>query len=169
MRRNDMLEDMLEKYEIVNSVGETIGKIKEIYIDLDTWDVKALKISPGMLKGSFLLHLKDVTKIDLDNNRMVVTEEFGKDEIPETATRKLYPYDELSKRTVVDSEGEKVGKIYSLEIPYEKLGSMKIWKMLIKTGIKDRRLRIAPTEVNEVMDDINLRKTIDFYQNKEQE
>ena len=163
-----MLEDMLEKYEIVNSVGETIGKIKEIYIDLDTWDVKALKISPGVLKGSFLLHMKDVKTVDMEKHRMMVLEEYEKDEIPETSTRNLYPYDDLSKRTVLDSEGEKIGKIYSLEIPYEKLGSMKIWKLLIKTGIKDRRLRIAPTEVNEVMDDINLRKTIDFYQNKDE-
>lgn len=164
-----MLEDMLEKYEIVNSVGEHMGKIKEIYIDLESWDIKAMKVSPGVLKGSFLLNVKDIQTVDLEGKKMVVIDDHEKGELPESSTKKLYPYDELTKRHVVDSEGEKVGKVYSLEIPYHKLGTLKIWKLLIKTGIKDRRLRISPTEVHEVMDDINLRKKLEFYQNRNQE
>lgn len=164
-----MLEDMLEKYEIVNSVGEHMGKIKEIYIDLESWDIKALKVSPGVLKGSFLLDVKDIQVVDLEQNKMIVVDEFEKKELPESASKNLYPYDELTKRHVLDSDGEKVGKIYSLEIPYHKLGTLKIWKLLIRTGIKDRRLRVSPTEVHEVMEDINLRKKIDFYQNRNQE
>jgi sporulation protein YlmC with PRC-barrel domain len=164
-----MLEDILEKFKIVNSVGEEIGKIKEVYLNLDNWDVKYFKISPGMLKGSFLLNIKEIHLIDTENLRMVVNDEYTKGEIPDKPTRDMYPYDELIKRNVVDSDGEKVGKIYSLEIPYEKLKSLKVWKLLIKTGVKDRRLRIAPTEVGEVMDEINLRKTIDFYQDRQDE
>lgn len=160
---------MLEKFKVVNSVGEEIGKIKEVYMDLDSWDVKYLKVSPGVLKESFLLNIKDIHLIDTEKNRMVVNDEYTQGDLPETPTRGMYPYDELMKRNVVDSEGEKVGKIYSLEIPYEKMRSLKVWKLLIKTGVKDRRLRIAPTEVGEVMDDINLRKTIDFYQDKGEE
>jgi sporulation protein YlmC with PRC-barrel domain len=164
-----MLEEMLEKYEIVNSVGESIGKIKEIYIDLQSWDIKALKVSPGVIKSSFLLDIKEIRTVDLDKHRMVVGDEFEQGEIPSSPSKNMYPYDELTKRNVVDSDGQKVGKIYSLEIPYHKLGTLKVWKLLIKTGIKDRRLRISPTEVHEVMDDINLRKNIDFYQKRDAE
>jgi sporulation protein YlmC with PRC-barrel domain len=164
-----MLEDILEKYEIVNSVGEHMGKIKEIFIDLESWDIKAMKVSPGVLKGSFLLNVKDIQTVDLEGKKMVVIDDYDKGELPEKPTRNLYPYDELTKRHVLDSDGEKVGKVYSLEIPYHKLGTLKVWKLLIKTGIKDRRLRISPTEVHEVMEDINLRKKLEFYQNRNEE
>lgn len=163
-----MLEEMFEKYEIVNDVGEHIGKIKEVYIDLNTWEIKALKISPGVVKSSFMMDIGSIRTVDLERHKMIVEDSFERKDLPETASKSMYPYNDLQKHHVMDSEGEKVGKIYSLEIPYEKLKSFKIWKLLIRTGIKERRLRISPTEVGSVMKDINLRKKKDFYLDKEE-
>jgi len=78
--------------------------------------------------------------------------------------KELYPFNELKKHHVVDSEGEKIGKIYNLEIPIEKLRQYKVWKLLVKTGFKERRIRISPKEIKEIMDDIRLVKTIENYQ-----
>lgn len=157
------MEQLFEKYEIVNSVGESMGKIKEVYIDLETWKIEALKISPGITKSSYLLKIGSIEDVNLEEHFMIINDEFEKGEIPKEPSKKLYPYDELQTKQVVDSDGEKVGKIYSVEIPYDKLGTFKIWKILIKTGIKDRRLRISPDEVKYVMKDINLKKKIDEY------
>ncbi len=162
-----MMEELVEKYEITNSVGEHIGKIKEIYLDLDTWEIVAFKASPGALKKSFMLDLSDIVKVDTEEMKLIAKDEIEKKEVPETPTKKLYPYDELQKVHVVDSEGEKVGKITSLEIPYEKLKKFKVWKILIKTGLKDRRLRLAPAEIGKVMEEIHLVKTLENYQETE--
>lgn len=162
-----MLEEMFEKYEVVNSVGESLGKIKEIYIDLESWEIRALKISPGLVKSSFLLDIDAIENVDLENHRMIAKDEHEQGEVPKESTRKLYPYDEIQKRQVLDIDGEKVGKIYSLEIPYEKLKVFKIWKLLIKTGFKDRRLRISPSDISNIMNDINLKKKLEEYQESE--
>lgn len=162
-----MLEDMLEKYEVTNSVGDKIGKIKEVYIDIESWEIKFLKISPGVVKHSFLLDLRYVSVVDLESHRMVVRDDFEKMELPDKPTKHMYPYDELTSKEVIDVEGDKVGKIYSLEIPYNKLKSFKIWKILIKTGIKGRRLRLSPAEIKEVMTKITLWKTLESYQESE--
>ncbi len=162
-----MLEEMFEKYEVVNSVGESLGKIKEIYIDLETWEIKALKISPGLVKSPFLLDIDAVKDVDLEKHRMIAKDEHEQGEVPKEPTRNLYPYDEIQKRHVLDCDGEKIGKIYSLDIPYEKLKAFKVWKLLIKTGFKDRRIRISPDEIKNVMNDINLNKKLEEYQEPE--
>ena len=162
-----MLEELYEKFEIVNSVGEHIGKIKEVYLDLDIWEIKAFKISPSALKKSYLIELKEIQKVDLEDKKLIVGDEVEKKEVPEKPTKKLYPYDELMKLHIVDKEGEKVGKITSLEIPYEKLKKFKVWKILIKTGLKERRLRVSTSEVDKVMEKIHLKKNLIDYQSNE--
>lgn len=162
-----MMEELVEKYEITNSVGEHIGKIKEIYLDLDKWEIVAFKASPGALKKSFLVNISDIVKVDTTEMKLIAKDEITEVEVPEIPTKNLYPYNDLQKVHVVDSEGEKVGKITSLEIPYDKLKKFKVWKILIKTGFKDRRLRLAPTEIGKVMEEIHLVKTLESYQETE--
>jgi hypothetical protein len=41
-----------------------------------------------------------------------------------------------------------------------------VWKILIKTGLKERRLRIRPQEIYEVMDQIKLHGPLENYQMK---
>ena len=38
-----------------------------------------------------------------------------------------------------------------------------MWKLLIRVGIKDRRLRISPQEISEIMGVIKLKKTLEQY------
>lgn len=158
-----MLAKLIEEYKVVNSVGNNVGKIKDIYIDLDTWMINSFEISPGALKKDFLLEISNIVKFDETDQIVIVKDDFESKEVPEHPKKNSYPYEELKKHNVVDSEGEKIGKVYNLEIPFEKLKTFKVWKVLIKTGFKDRRLRLNTSEITKVMDDINLSKTKDEY------
>ena len=149
---------ILEDYRVANTVGEPVGKIKEAYLDLDKWEIVAFEVSPGALKKHVLLDLKDMEKVDVEGKTLVFKDNYETREVPKTAVKGLYPLDELMGLNVVDMEGEKVGKIYDLEIPYEKLHRFKVWKVLIRTGIKERRLRLSPSEIKEVMNEVRLRK-----------
>ncbi|MGA1848638.1 MAG: PRC-barrel domain-containing protein [Thermoplasmatota archaeon] len=153
-----MLAEILEKYHVVNSVGEEFGKVKEAYLNLETWEVSGFEISPGALKKHFLLKLQEIQKIDTDEKFLVVKDDFERAEVPKVPVKGLYPLDRLMSAHVVDSEGKKVGKIYNLEIPYEKMKKLKVWKVMIKTGIKERRLRLSPAEIADVKEEIHLKK-----------
>lgn len=161
-----MLAELMEKYKVVNSVGNTVGKVKDIYIDLNTWKIEGFEISPGTLKKDFILNTSEVVKFDEADKIIIVRDEFEQEEKPETPKRDMYPFEELKKRNVVDIEGEKIGKVYNLEIPFEKLKVFKVWKVLIKTGLSERRLRIPTSEVDEIMDDIKLTGNKDDYLEK---
>jgi len=159
-----MLAKLIEDYKVVNSVGNHVGKIKDIYIDLNKWMIVGFEVSPGTLKKEFMIRVEDVVKFDEGDKIVIVNDEFKMMEAPEHPMRERYPFDELKKHPVFDSEGEKIGKIYNLEIPFEKLKTFKVWKVLIRTGISERRLRLNPSEIVEIMDEIKLAKTEDEYQ-----
>jgi len=159
-----MLAKLIEDYKVVNSVGNHVGKIKDIYIDLNKWMIVGFEVSPGTLKKDFMIRVEDVVKFDEGDKIIIVDDDFKMLEAPEHPMRERYPFDELKKHVVLDSEGEKVGKIYNLEIPFEKLKTFKVWKVLIKTGISERRLRLNTSEIVEIMDEIKLAKTEDEYQ-----
>lgn len=161
-----MLAEIMEDYKVVNSVGNHIGKIKDIYLDLNTWNITGFEISPGPLKKDFIISQKNVIKFDDADKIVIVEDGFEKIDKPDNPVKQQYPFEELKKHHVVDRHGEKVGKIYNLEIPFEKLKTFKVWKVLIKTGIKDRRLRLPPSEITEVMDVIHLRGTEEEYSEK---
>ncbi|MFW3145664.1 MAG: PRC-barrel domain-containing protein [Thermoplasmatota archaeon] len=163
-----MLAKLIEEYKVVNSVGNNVGRIKDLYINLNTWMITSFEISPGPLKKDFLIKIDDVVKFDETDKMVIIKDEFEKKEIPKHPMKENYPFEELKKHNVVDSDDEKVGKIYNLEIPFEKLKTFKVWKVLIRTGIKERRLRLNTSEIVEVMDEIKLAKPEKEYSGEEE-
>ncbi|MEA3559528.1 MAG: PRC-barrel domain-containing protein [Candidatus Thermoplasmatota archaeon] len=164
-----MLEKIIEKFKVVNSVGENLGKVKEVFLDVGEWEVVAFEISPGMLKKDYLLKISEIEKFDLEGLQMILKDEHEQGEVPKTPVKEMYPVDELKKLHVLDKDGEKMGKIYDIEIPYEKLKTFNVWRVLIKMGIKERRLRISPDEISEVMQEIKLKKAESEYTGEEAE
>lgn len=163
-----MLAKLIEEYKVVNSVGNNVGKINDLYINLNTWMITSFEISPGALKKGFLIKVDDVVKFDETDKMVIIKDDFEKQDVPKHPMKENYPFEELKKHNVVDSEDEKVGKVYNLEIPFEKLKTFKVWKVLIKTGIKERRLRLNTSEIVEVMDDIKLAKPEKEYSGEEE-
>ena len=158
-----MLEKMMEKYRVVDSVGNKVGKLKDIYLNLDTWKGTAFEYSPGALKKDKVFMASQIDKMDHDKGTIILKDKFEDMEPPEKSKREMYPFKEIQKLQVVDSMGEKVGKVYNIDIPVEKLKDFKVWKLLIRVGIKDRRLRISPQEISEIMGVIKLKNTLDQY------
>jgi len=153
-----MLMELLEEYKVTNTVGEHVGRIKDAYLDLDKWEIVAFKVHPGTFKKNILIDLKDMDRLDMEDKTLVIKDNYDVREVPDTPMKGFYPVEELMNLTVVDAEGSKVGKIYNMEIPYEKLRKFKVWKVLIRTGIKERRLRLSPSDIREVMQEIHLKK-----------
>ncbi|MBN1390105.1 MAG: PRC-barrel domain-containing protein [Candidatus Thermoplasmatota archaeon] len=162
-----MLANVIKEYKVVNSVGTHVGRISDIYMDLSTWTITGFEVSPGALKKDLLVGIEDVVKLDEGDKIMILKDDFRSEDRPERPQRERYPFEKLRKLTVLDHEGEKVGKVYDLEIPFEKLKTFKVWKVLIRTGISERRLRLNPSEIIEVMDGIKLAKAESEYQNSE--
>ena len=158
-----MLEKMLEKYRVVDSVGNKVGKLKDIYLNLDTWKGTAFEYSPGALKKDKVFTVSQIDRMDHDKGTIILKDKFEDMDPPEKTKREMYPFKEIQKLQVVDSMGEKVGKVYNIDIPVEKLKDFKVWKLLIRVGIKDRRLRISPQEISEIMGVIKLKKTLEQY------
>jgi sporulation protein YlmC with PRC-barrel domain len=161
-----MLAELMEKYKVVNSVGNQIGKVKDIYIDLSTWKIEGFEISPGALKKDFILQTHEIVKFDETDKIIIIKDEYEMMEKPPNPKRDMYPFEELKKHHVVDTDGDKVGKIYNLEIPFEKLKVFKVWKILIKTGMSERRLRLPTSDVVEIMDEIKLKGNKEEYLDK---
>ncbi len=158
-----MLEKMLEKYRVVDSVGNKVGKLKDVYLNLDTWKGTAFEYSPGALKKDKIFAVSQIDRMDHDKGTIILKDKFEDMDPPEKSKREMYPFKEIRKLQVVDSMGEKVGKVYNVDIPVEKLKDFKVWKLLIRVGIKDRRLRISPQEISEIMGVIKLEKTLEQY------
>ncbi|MBN1539764.1 MAG: PRC-barrel domain-containing protein [Candidatus Thermoplasmatota archaeon] len=159
-----MLAKRIEDYKVVNSVGNNVGKIKDLFIDLNRWTIVGFRISPGALKKDFMVTVEDVLKFDEGDKIVIIKDDFRSGEVGERPMKERYPFEELGKHAVLDSEGEKVGRIYDLEIPFEKLKTFRVWKVLIKTGMTERRLRLNPSEIVEIMDQIRLAKAESEYQ-----
>lgn len=159
-----MLEKNLEDYKVVNSIGEELGKVKEAHIDIENWMIVAFEISPGAIKKNFILQVSEINSMDIEKSLIIVKDDLLREEVPKVPKKSMYPMDELKKLKVLDRSGEKIGKIYNFEVPYEKLKTFKIGKVLISTGLKERRLRIPPTEISEVMKEIKLLKNEEDYQ-----
>ncbi|MGA1822419.1 MAG: PRC-barrel domain-containing protein [Thermoplasmatota archaeon] len=158
--------ELLEDFKIVNSVGEDLGKVKEVFFNVDNWTVSGFEISPGIFKKDRLLKIEDVKDFRYDEKLMIVGDDFEASELPSVATRELFSFDDLRKKDVVDNQGEKIGRIYNMEIPYEKLKNLTVWKILVRTGFMERRLRIAPADIVRVMEDIKVRMSLEDIEKK---
>jgi sporulation protein YlmC with PRC-barrel domain len=153
-----MLMKLLEEYKVTNTVGEPVGRIKEAYLDLDNWEIVAFKVHPGALKKSIIIDLADMVRLNLEDQILVIKDDFETKETPKVPVKGFYPFEKLIDLRVVDADGEKVGRIYNLEIPYEKMQRFKIWKILIRTSIKEKRLRLSPSEIKDVKQEVHLKK-----------
>jgi sporulation protein YlmC with PRC-barrel domain len=161
-----MLAELLEEYKVINTVGEEFGKIKDVYFDLKDWMVSGFQLSPGLFKKDTLLRMDDILQIRDDEKTIIARDDFKGIDLPKEPSLSLFPFDELKRRKIVDRSGEHVGKIYNMEIPYDKLKKLMVWKILIKTGLKERRLRIRPQEISEVLEEIKLHRTLEDYQKR---
>jgi sporulation protein YlmC with PRC-barrel domain len=62
-------------------------------------------------------------------------------------------------KEVLSSDGHEIGKVYDFDVPL-KLKTWTIWKILIKRGIKERRLRLGQDEIESIAENVMLKKSL---------
>jgi len=139
-----MLYSILKKCELTTPIGEKIGKITDLLVDTreTPWTVKKITLKKRILGKSFAYPIDQVEKVNKTQKNVRITG-YVKPETPPTLSKvDMMFLGDLTKKNAVSEDGEKIGKIYDFDVST----LTKPWtveKVLIKTGIKKRRLRIS--------------------------
>jgi len=154
-----MLHSQAKGFEFFKPIEGKIGKLVGMIIDTDKWRVTHFVISRGMGKtAKMLINEKFIKQFDITNNQIFVTDEHEEEEVPTTSKREKFMCKDFIGINVVSADGTKIGKVTDFDIP-EKLKIWKIWKIMISTGFKSRRIRISPEDIRSLGQEMTLRKT----------
>ncbi len=138
-------------YRVRTPSGQDHGKLHDLYVDLDTWNVPFLVVSGGILMKKETYPFTMLTDVDEIEKMILLEDSDPLEEVP--AGRALARMKDLLGTKVMSEEGEDVGKLYDIDIS-TKLKQWKVWKLLIRTGFGERRLRISSSEVRDISDRI---------------
>ena len=159
------LFSQMEGYKIRSKLGDDMGKLEDLIIDSSTWKVKGLIVAEGLLvKNRSLVKPFDI-KLDHDVEQILLSPEAKTEEITQEKSSIHYLYlSDLMKKHVITSDDDKIGKIYDIEIATE-LNEWKVWKLLIKVGFKQRRLRVRPENISKLGEDVRIGMTKEEVEN----
>lgn len=156
-----MLYKQVIGFDFYKPVEGKIGKLRGMILNTNSWRVTHFVISYGMgKKAKKLVPEKFIKKFDIDNNQIILTEEHQEEEVPKVSRTEKFMCKDFIGIPVLSSDGKKIGKIFDFDIP-ERLKIWKIWKIMIRTGIKKRRLRISPSDIKTLDQEMVLRKSYD--------
>jgi sporulation protein YlmC with PRC-barrel domain len=155
-----VLYSELKGYKVVNQLGKELGKINELIVDLSDWEIKNIILTHGLRRKHVSHKLESLKSADEANKKLIIPSDSPEEEVPETSSLEAaFVKDDLLGKKVVSSDHQDVGKVYDFDVPLS-LKHWKIWKVLIKRGLKERRLRIGPDEILSVEKDVVLKKSL---------
>lgn len=164
-----VLYSELKDFKVMNSLGEGKGKLAGLIVDLSNWNVKNLIISPRMLKKKVVYKMDDMKEVQEHDKKIVISNEMEEEEMPEKSSMNAaFVEDDLLGKEVVSSDGHEIGKVYDFDVPLE-LKSWSIWKILIKRGMKERRLRLGQDDIESISENIMLKKSLSEIDSEEEE
>jgi len=159
-----ILGSELEGFTAVDSLGEKIGKVKDVLVDTTgkEWDVKEIVFSWGILKGNGVFSLGDIKKFDESEKRIelkgrVELREFDKEKF----SRKYLSMNAVKDRDVFGSDEEEIGKIYDYVVA-TKLTPWQVVKILIRPHerrLKGRRIRLDVELISQIKDVITVKQS----------
>lgn len=147
-----MLYSELKNYEVTIPLGEKIGKFEGMIID-DKWNIKEIVVHPGILKESVLYDIKDVEEINEEEKKIIIAGTATHKPLHEHSTRIQMSTEDLIDKKVVSNDDEHVGKLHDFDFSVE---TKTIGKVLISRGMKERRLRLSPSKLKEIEEEIVL-------------
>jgi len=154
-----MLYSILKKCELTTPIGEKIGKITDLLVDTrkTPWTVKKITLETRRMLGkSFAYPIDQVEKVNKAQKNVRVTGYVEPEAPPALSKVDMMFLGDLTKKNAVTEDGEKIGKIYNFDVSTV----TKPWtveKVLIKTGIKKRRLRISVDRVKTIEKDVMIK------------
>jgi sporulation protein YlmC with PRC-barrel domain len=147
-----MLYSILKECELTTRNGQKVGNITNLLVNTreTPWTVKKITFKTRALgRKTFAFPIDRVEKINKTQKTVLVigyVEPEPSPTLPEVDATSLT---DLTKKTAVSEDGENIGKISDFDIST----LTKPWtvnKIIIKTGIKKRRLRISVDRVKQV-------------------
>jgi sporulation protein YlmC with PRC-barrel domain len=157
---NMVLYSELKDFKVYSQLGDDRGSINDLIIDLSNWDIKNLIISPGMIRKNVMYKPGDLKEVKESEKKIIISGDLNEEELPESSTfNSAFADNDLIGKEVVTKDNQDIGKVYDFDVPL-KLDNWMVWKILIKRGLKERRLRVGPDEIESVSDKIILKKSI---------
>jgi len=155
-----VLYSELKDFKVVNQLGKELGKIDELIVDFSNWKVKNIVLRHGIRRKHVSHKLESLKKADETEKKLIIPSDSLEEELPENSSfNSAFVEDDLLGKKVVSSDHHDVGKVYDFDIPLT-LKGWKVWKILIKRGLKERRLRIGPDEILSMAEEVVLKKSI---------
>lgn len=148
-----VLKTEIQGFDVEYNTGSKVGVVKDIVVDTteERWHVVGIVVSPGITqKGIVIKPSKDVA-IDLDEEKITITDEAEHDLAPEDASsQKNLRLAFVHKKEVYSKDGEKIGKIYDTVVT-TRMTPWKVWKVLIKVpGFISRRVRLDVRDIESI-------------------
>ena len=154
-----MLYSILKKCELTTPIGEKIGKITDLLVDAreTPWTVKKITLKTRRMPGkSFTYPIDHVGKVNKTRKNVRVTAYVEPETPPSLSKVDTMFLGDLTKKTAVTEDGEKIGKIYDFDVST----LTKPWtveKVLIKIGTRKRRLRISVDRVKTIEKNVTIK------------
>lgn len=150
----------LKDYKVVNQLGKELGTIDELIVDFSDWKIKKIVLRHGIRRKHVSHNLETLKEADETEKKLIIPSDTPGEELQETSSfNAAFVTDDLLGKKVVSSDHQDVGKVYDFDVPLT-LKHWKVWKILIKRGLKERRLRIGPDEILSMAEEVVLKKSI---------
>ena len=156
-----VLGSELDKFEVIDSLGEEIGKVKDVIVDTTKkeWKIKDIIIAKGILKGKAVFSFEAINKFDEDEKSITLKQgaklqDFEDDKFSHT----YLSMDEVKDRDIFSSDEEEIGKIYDF-IVEETLNPWQVTKILIRPHehfLTGRRIRLDVENISSIKDIITV-------------
>ncbi len=128
-----------------NEVATTLGIVKEFVFDQTGGVIHALVASSGFRKPNQLFGLS-IQKYDRFERMVIFKNESAPEPAPPHSSLGAVLGKDLMGMKVYSSDNKRVGKVYDFVIGTQ-LQQWTVWKLLIRVGVKKRRLRLALDDV----------------------
>ena len=153
-----MLLKKLLKTKVYTSLGDAVGPLVEIYLDHDSWEIKYVMVSRGFGKQNKLIYPIHYL-ISTQRTNLTILPENVAENVSEKEVKPLLAGNQILGLEVLTNDDKPLGKLYDVDISvsYKKWS---LWKLLIRTGRKERRLRLDASEIASIKKQIKLQKTL---------
>ncbi len=147
-------------------VGEVLGKLDGLIVDIRNWKVDRIVVSPGTFRKNSAYDLADVESFDEETMKLYLRPEATAYPVPDHSTHEAMFLRDLMWKNIYTADKKRLKSLYDVDIATQ-LKHWDLWKLLIQTPLKRRRLRISPSDIEKVADTITLSLTMSTIEKRE--
>ncbi len=152
-----MLLQTILRSKCFTSLGDRVGKLVELYLEEGTWEIKYAALSRGFWRHD---RYYPITYLIVGQGKNItILPENVVEAVDEEVATALLPATHFLGCEVVGKNDRSVGKLYDIDL-FIRYKKWSFWKILIRSGIKERRLRLDASLIGTVGKTLILTKTL---------